>query len=74
MQPTYSSLLFPVPATVLAAALVLCRIHGHYYARSFLEDYGVSDSVITELFEVVQENNHSLSNEDVHVRAQQTPS
>jgi len=55
MQPTYPSVLFPVPATILATALVLCRIHGHYYARSFLEDYGVSDIVITELLEVAKE-------------------
>jgi hypothetical protein len=34
---------------VLAAGLALCRIHGLFYARCFLEEQGVDKDVITEL-------------------------
>jgi hypothetical protein len=44
--------LIPRPAlefSVLAVGIALCRIHGPYYARCFLEDHGVDKDVITEL-------------------------
>jgi hypothetical protein len=38
-------------SSVLAAGLALCRIHGPFYARSFLEEQGVDKDVITELLD-----------------------
>jgi hypothetical protein len=36
-------------AALLAAAMILCRLHGLFYARCFLEEQGVDKDVITEL-------------------------
>jgi len=45
----------PTPSrNPLATALVLCQIHGPYYAQCFLEEHGVDSGVITELLEVVK--------------------
>jgi len=38
-------------SSVLAAGLALCRIHGPFYARCFLEEQGVDKDVITELLD-----------------------
>jgi hypothetical protein len=46
--------LIPRPAlefSILAVGMALCRIHGPYYARCFLEDHGVDKDVITELLD-----------------------
>lgn len=52
MRPAYSNCPLVFPAALLASALVLFRIHGHYYARCFLEEHGIDSDVITELLGV----------------------
>ena len=46
-----------VPVALMAAGLVLYRIHGLYYARCFLEEHGIDSSVITELLDIADSPN-----------------
>lgn len=39
------------PTVLLAAAVVLGRMHGRYYATCFLQEYGVDETVICELLD-----------------------
>lgn len=36
---------------LLAAAVVLGRMHGRFYATCFLQDYGIDESVICDLLD-----------------------
>jgi hypothetical protein len=43
---------------LLAAAVVLAQLHGRRFARYFLEDNGIDESVICELLHELHTGNH----------------
>jgi len=38
---------------LLAAAIALCKVHGVYYVKCFLEEWGADDELIAEFLDIV---------------------